>query len=818
MESPNLIIEPMPPPRRVATEPTVFPTPRRSLSVSSLCTGPPAGSRDAETSIETLYSHPSVKIIAFYTSQRYSLDNSNLLEEPKPGSLAASSQLERTIAVGPFRIYRAPGSVAFLNCGSALQPILPKSQCWCINEANNQFVLQIRRPQYWRIEIPLASPEDVHRALVLRDVFDKILLFEKTECPFQRNFTVKLPEGPRTPVKKIPWTPIGKNLVAAPFASGHSPPYAPRALTVAKKSPSATSNRLPVKEVLAFSAERPQRTNLVEPKQRNSFIFSDGDSVPSPQNKKLSGKRPIDTRTAIISTSVFEELPPEPVLKTAGSNVDVETQKLDQEAVDIVTLTAPKRVVNFREQVQSQGCDTLIHPAAGEIREETKKRDLDARTLEHGQNLRSLDTISQQVDYVPDTDSSHSGFDCEGTKASGFIKPSPPSAIKDVQTSTSYNDLHHSDKQRTNDSLQFPGDTRHKEIMDKVAVKDPEYPGTRLFEGAGSVGAVNLKKKRMSRMLAGRSVTLPPRLSLVTSSQPKTIQQFQTEQLPAVQTTLKVTEEPVVVSPVGSVDSFHSVESWHSPITPLPPSPTSTSTSPPTFPCPHDNIVLPAELQPRVKDSSGEALTPNTEATIIPCSAGATICTLSPSSPIIRSTPSEEMRDATMPVRELEQSSSYSSPVLEHSGMRQRTKSNNLSISKRALSPLPPAANLFSPPLRRRPSSRFEVVRKLPSAIIHKTVEILFSPPSHLVNLMLQVAAKIAAGEWRGLVLGFGEGGEKIPVQWDYSDGDLSSWEDEDDYTFSMGRFIRRKSTNESVFRVETNASSDQTNETWEVN
>lgn len=45
---------------------------------------------------------------------------------------------------------------------------------------------------------------------------------------------------------------------------------------------------------------------------------------------------------------------------------------------------------------------------------------------------------------------------------------------------------------------------------------------------------------------------------------------------------------------------------------------------------------------------------------------------------------------------------------------------------------------------------------------------------------MLKVAAKILAGEWRGLVFGFGESGEQIPVQWDYSDGEFSDWEDDD--------------------------------------
>jgi hypothetical protein len=35
---------------------------------------------------------------------------------------------------------------------------------------------------------------------------------------------------------------------------------------------------------------------------------------------------------------------------------------------------------------------------------------------------------------------------------------------------------------------------------------------------------------------------------------------------------------------------------------------------------------------------------------------------------------------------------------------------------------------------------------------------------------MLRVAARITAGEWRGLVFGTGEGGERVSVTWDWSD------------------------------------------------
>lgn len=99
-------------------------------------------------------------------------------------------------------------------------------------------------------------------------------------------------------------------------------------------------------------------------------------------------------------------------------------------------------------------------------------------------------------------------------------------------------------------------------------------------------------------------------------------------------------------------------------------------------------------------------------------------------------------------------------------------------------------------------SSRLSLVRQLPRTIIHKTIEILLSPPSHLIDLMLKVAARIAAGEWRGYVSGVGEGGERIPVRWDWSDGDddgegeLGGWGADEDWEFS------RAGRRDSVFRM----------------
>lgn len=146
--------------------------------------------------------------------------------------------------------------------------------------------------------------------------------------------------------------------------------------------------------------------------------------------------------------------------------------------------------------------------------------------------------------------------------------------------------------------------------------------------------------------------------------------------------------------------------------------------------------------------------------------------------------------------------------------MRHRAATTSVSISHtspRALSPLPPPANLFTPRqgLRRLPSTAelsvrastaVKTIRRIPSAILNKTCEMILGPPAHLINLMLKVAARIAAGEFRGFVFGMGEGGEVVDVRWDWSDehsdideegAALEGW-DESDFDFGNDAARRR--------------------------
>jgi len=83
------------PPRRVFTAPTSLPSNQSAASAS-------AGSHGG---IETLYNHPSVKIITFSTPTRMSRSPTRGSDGgEEAATLRCSSQFERTIAVGTLTV------------------------------------------------------------------------------------------------------------------------------------------------------------------------------------------------------------------------------------------------------------------------------------------------------------------------------------------------------------------------------------------------------------------------------------------------------------------------------------------------------------------------------------------------------------------------------------------------------------------------------------------------------------------------------------------------------------------------------------------
>jgi hypothetical protein len=215
-----------------------------------------------------------------------------------------------------------------------------------------------------------------------------------------------------------------------------------------------------------------------------------------------------------------------------------------------------------------------------------------------------------------------------------------------------------------------------------------------------------------------RSITAPPVLSLVTSPPSR----HRTRSISPLRSTSSVEINSAFSS---SVESFHSTRSWHSPLDP--PSPYASEPSSPstTYPYPHEEIVLPKRPD-HIREVSEIPATPETPRTWTRISTNPEAeshpraSSSPPKTPTLTHDGSEKSDE--------EQSEILTPPTVQPTIRHRATTSSN--SRRRALSPLPAAINLFSPPSRN--SRRLKTARHLPTAIIQKTCEILLSPPSHL--------------------------------------------------------------------------------------
>ncbi|RGP63833.1 hypothetical protein FSPOR_8328 [Fusarium sporotrichioides] len=655
-------------PRRVSTSPM----PRRD-SVSS-------DTPDKDL-VETLYSHPNIKIISFTATGRAFVRSPATSNVDPPGTLSWSSQLERTIAVGPFRIYRAPRSVAFLSCGSALQPILRKSQCWCIDEVNSKFILQIRRPNYWRIELPVEDPEDQQRAEELREVLDKILQFEKTECPFKRTFTVDLPE--QVPVTILPWTPRAQPMTpddaALSSTSSRRSSFAGRATT-----PTPLSDRHPM--------DIPSSPLVGRPTRAASCVVPSNISIYEEYGMHLDPLQPIGGNTSESSTRPLNVVPERPT-----------------------------------EHISS-------YPF-----------------------LSSLPESYSSPSFASDSGAHHDG--------SSVFSTSP------TQSDLSVYELHEGSGNR--------GGRMKARLRRRTAgfttTRSATMPPHLMPTVDKATTATSASRDPITRSVSETSRKPSARAPI--TPKPSENNNNKGESLPLQSTQLDRPIQQPRLQRRDSEESFHSVESWHSSGVHLHPSPpTSQAESTAEAKCEsNETDALSVERCKRDKSSRSRGSSP------MPCAWES-----DPDSDDSKSS-SESADPAIKDTVDVgtKVPSSTATPPQRPFITRHRATTSSLSVRRRALSPLPPAANLFTPAstMERRPyRSRLETVKNLPMAIIAKTCEMIMGPPSSLIRLILRVAARIASGQWRGLVYGYGEDGAEIPVQWDYSEGEFSDWSDDENY------------------------------------
>ena len=246
-------------------------------------------------------------------------------------------------------------------------------------------------------------------------------------------------------------------------------------------------------------------------------------------------------------------------------------------------------------------------------------------------------------------------------------------------------------------------------------------------------------------------------------------------------------EDPETTSIASSIESFESFHSFHSPTSPIPPSPPLSESSSPS----HQLSIDVQRIRPHKRDASELTIKADRKYSPVDMSTPTWPGDDSPVTPMPRD---------FLPIPEDEDSERRSrSSTPNHSS---RSVSPTASIrrrfhQRRAHSPLPPPANIYIPRQARFPSGH------LSSAILQKTCSLLLGPPVQLVALMLNIAAKIAAGSLPVQTFTYNESGQPIPCSWaededEDEDEDEARWED--DYGISLGGTpeTRRKSSNRS--------------------
>lgn len=104
---------------------------------------------------------------------------------------------------GPMYLLKSPSLehlASIIMSGTFLLSLLPRTQCWCVDGVS-KFALKSHSLIY-RIELPNETQEEKACVEEFKTALRKIIRFEKTPCPFQREFEVEGAEEPESPTLK----------------------------------------------------------------------------------------------------------------------------------------------------------------------------------------------------------------------------------------------------------------------------------------------------------------------------------------------------------------------------------------------------------------------------------------------------------------------------------------------------------------------------------------------------------------------------------------------------------------------------------------
>ena len=279
-----------------------FTAPHRQLSFHER-----AGLSNADADSDTLFTHPSVKIISFspppesivsksgetHTDADYPIDTVE--------TLPWRSRTEDLVASGRMIIEKVRGSVWFLKCGSQfIYSILRNSQCWCV-DAESRFVLRKGRLQYYRLELPSSTEEEKAKIEELKVAFSKVLKFERTPCPFQRGFHVDLPDDAITPRRKGKWTKKEGSLPATPDSN--------------------TPSLRRTKGTRSWSLQAQSPLPVPESRRQSDYSFAKRLYPTPPRREASAGLRP-DTPSSTASSEEAASRGQRDDLSDSGSSLD----------------------------------------------------------------------------------------------------------------------------------------------------------------------------------------------------------------------------------------------------------------------------------------------------------------------------------------------------------------------------------------------------------------------------------------------------------------------------------------------------------------
>ncbi|KAI9840741.1 MAG: hypothetical protein M1838_003935, partial [Thelocarpon superellum] len=268
---------------------------------------------------------------------------------------------------------------------------------------------------------------------------------------------------------------------------------------------------------------------------------------------------------------------------------------------------------------------------------------------------------------------------------------------------------------------------------------------------------------------AVRSMTAPPQLNLTTTPPSRSTS-------PADEVTSLAR-----LSLTSSTESFHSVQPITSSLPPSPPD-SSTSSPPPSDSVFGDDLFIPRH-RAHADTSSSVSTAPGSRH--------------GSRSPARKASPPEPNSITSQPanIDPMAQIAQTDGTSLRAANARRRLAARRAAVHSRAASSPIAVPSPTSDPRGHH----------LTTALLQRTCALMMCTPAQLMKLMLEIARKVANGALQGVVLGYGEGGEKIPCQWvssedeqsvadAHSDADDDDDDDvwsEDDYGVPLGRVNR---------------------------